>query len=401
MSTAAVPQKTAPQSSYPSSGITNPSQGLVLLVEDEADLRTLLSYHLRKENYTVLSAENGRIACELIDANKPDLVLLDILMPELDGWEVCKKIREHEDSLISSTPIIMLTALRDERDKFKGLQLGADAFINKPYSLKEVLLHCHNFVRSRQKHLALLENKMNVRYSPKKSIYQLLKHELKNHLTIIGGMANIINRSEGVAQKEKEFAASIRKSSQYLEMIVTDIHLFEEIEDKSLDIPNDYFDLNEMVDDIVEMLRSLAEEKRITLHVSVSNEPNRVHLNKTALKIILATIFENALKYCHSGSLIEIAAACENNKVSVSIADSGPGIGKDEQKNIFVKHYRAPGESQQKPGSGLGLYFAKILTEAMNGSITVESSPGKGSTFTITFQLNNGRPDGLSTVCTS
>lgn len=369
----------------------NRTKGTVLLVEDEKDLRTLLSYHLKKENYTVLLAENGKVACEILDAEKPDVILLDILMPELDGWEVCKIIRDHQDQLISSIPVIMLTALRDEKDKIKGLQLGADAFINKPYSIKEVLLYCQNFVQSRQKHLALIQSKTNGHSTSQKNIYQLLLHELKNHLTIIGGMAGLLSRAKWLEPREDKFISTINKSTQYLEMIVNDIHLFEQIWNHSLDIPYDHFDLNEMITDIIEMLKPVAEEKRINLEISADNRQNFIHLNKTALKIVLLTILENAVKYCCSGSNVEISSRVEDGYVTIDISDNGPGIHEEDRPRIFNKNFRAQAKEQGKPGSGLGLYFAKILTEVMDGTITVESNPGKGSKFTATFKEHSGK----------
>jgi len=371
---------------FPVHRVDNETRGTVLIVEDEKDLRMLLAHHLQKESYTVLLAENGKVACDMIDAKNPDVILLDILMPELDGWQVCKMIREHQDHLIASTPVIMLTALRDEKDKLKGLQLGADAFINKPYSIKEVLLYCHNFVQSRRKHLALIQNNATGNSTPQKTINQLLMHELRNHLTVIGGMANLLNRSKSFVQREKKFIATIRKSAQYLEMIANDIHLFDQLEDKGLDIPYDYFDLNEMITDLVKMLIPIAEQKKINLSISAGNCQNFIHLNKTALRIVLSTILENAVKYCPSHSNIGISTRYETGKVIIDIADNGPGIDDDDRHQIFDKNFRAQSEKQTKPGSGLGLYFAKILTEVMDGKITVESSPGKGSTFTAAFR---------------
>lgn len=362
------------------------TQGTVLLVEDEKDLLTLLSYHLQKENFTVLQAENGKVACEIIDEKKPDLILLDILMPEMDGWEACTIIREHQDHLISSIPVIMLTALRDEKDKLKGLQLGADAFINKPYSIKEVLLHCQNFVRSRKKHLSLIHNRTPGNASPQKNIYQLLLHELKNHLTIIGGLGGILTRSNNLPKKESELVATINKSAQYLGMIVNDIRLFNEIEDKSLDIPYNHFDLHEMINDIVEMLRPVAEEKGIKLLFSSDAGQNFIHLNKTALKVVLATILENAVKYCDQGSTITVSCSMDSGNVLIAIADNGPGIHEADQPKIFNKNFRAQSTQQSSPGSGLGLYFAKILTEVMDGTLSVESCLGRGTKFTAAFR---------------
>jgi len=124
-------------------------EGTILIVEDQPDLAALLEYQLQAQGYATLLAEDGLSACRLAGSEQPDLILLDILLPDLDGWEVCRLIRGRRDEPLGSVPIIMLTALGSMNDRLRGLELGADAFIPKPYSVREVVLTARRLIERR------------------------------------------------------------------------------------------------------------------------------------------------------------------------------------------------------------------------------------------------------------
>ena len=127
----------------------------ILIVEDEQDLVQILEYNLNKKGYAAIAALDGLTACRMIEEEKPDLVLLDLMLPDLNGWDICKLIRSHEDEEISETPIIMLTALGSPEDKIRGLELGADDYMPKPFVIKEVLLKVGRMIRKAKKNKQL------------------------------------------------------------------------------------------------------------------------------------------------------------------------------------------------------------------------------------------------------
>ena len=126
------------------------TRGKILIVEDEPEIAEMLEYALRRSGFTTVLAEDGLHACRLIERERPDLVLLDVMIPGLDGWEVCRLVRSVPDPEIATTPIIMVTALGSQNDRIKGLELGADGFIPKPYSVREVVLQAGNLVARRR-----------------------------------------------------------------------------------------------------------------------------------------------------------------------------------------------------------------------------------------------------------
>lgn len=138
-------------------------RGLVLVVDDEPELAEMLMYSLQQQGYAAISAGDGFNACRLIEKERPDLILLDIMMPDLDGWEVCRLLRSVPDEDIASIPVVMLTALSDLNDRLRGLELGADAYVAKPYSLREVLALTDNLITRRRRELVQREELARLR----------------------------------------------------------------------------------------------------------------------------------------------------------------------------------------------------------------------------------------------
>ncbi|MDP2105092.1 MAG: response regulator, partial [Desulfobulbaceae bacterium] len=161
----------------------------ILIVEDEDDLATLLEYRLREEGFTPLIATNGDEACQLLDTNVGiDLVLLDILLPVKDGWDVCRFIRNHTEPRIAALPVIMLSALSAGKNRVRGMECGADAYLAKPYSVKEVILNCHKMIAERQeRHRMELEvRSLHKQKENSTATRQMLFHELRSQFTVIG-----------------------------------------------------------------------------------------------------------------------------------------------------------------------------------------------------------------------
>lgn len=360
--------------------------GKVLIIEDDEDLATLLQYSLKKESHEVSIADNGRNGLELAESEKPDLILLDIMMPGLDGWEVCRRIRTNSDPEVSSTPVIMLTALGDDEDKFKGLELGADLFVKKPYSLREVTLLCRNFVHNRQRRKEFQSDARDEDLEAKSSLYQLLFHELRTQVVVIGSMSNRLCKSgASLLEKEKYYAETIRKSSHYLEKLSADIGLLELISNQKYLLPHESFRVLDLLEEVADLLAPLMEKKQISLSSRLQPPDLSLNLNRKALQIIVSTFLENSIKYCLNGSKIDIQGSVAEDKTILRFRDNGPGIAEEEQSEIFKKYYRGKILQSREPGTGLGLFFARSLTEALGGTIAVESQPGDGTTFSLTF----------------
>jgi two-component system sensor histidine kinase/response regulator len=344
----------------------------ILIVDDENDCAELLRYHLQKENYETVIVRNGKDAIDAVQRHRPDAVLLDIMMPELNGWETCRILRESASG--RSLPIIMLTALSDEDERVKGLSIGADDYLSKPYSMKELLLKIRRHIDRQQtiKQLQTREHEQN-------TSVQYMVHELQNSLTAIGGFSSLALRKD----ESSTYMRTINMAASHAESLLNDASLLSRLEQGKELLMVKPVAIGLLVDEVVDFFRDRANRNQISIAL-VNTSTALVHGNRTAIKQILINLISNAIKYNRTGGSVRICFDPQNEWVSISIQDDGNGIAPAEIGRIFDKFYRAAGSERIK-GAGLGLYIVKHLAEAMGGKVTVMSEPGTGSTFTVTL----------------
>ncbi len=384
------PEETEPQQL---NSVTTPSvPARVLVVEDEPEILEPLAHSLHKAGYVVLRAEDGLSACRSIGNDNPDLVLLDIMLPDLDGWEVCKLLRQHPDPSIAGIPVIMLTALNSPHDKYRGLELGADAFLPKPYSIREVLLQAGNLIRRRRQTLDL-ENRikaLNSKQNRAAELHHLLFHELRNQLLILNGYTELLHKGPN-SRSTQTCREAIYRSSNYLQTLAEEVLLIRQVEDGGLALQSEDFDADQLIDEIIRLYKVPAQEKSMVLNHVKELHAEFVSLNRTALKIIVSALVDNALKYGPSGQTINLVCRQKHGCLELVVQDQGPGISDADQQQIFEPYYRCAEHQNRTHGSGIGLHAVCILSKAMGGQVRLESTPGQGSSFHILFpaQRNN------------
>ena len=358
----------------------------VLVVEDEPEVLEPLAHSLHKAGYEVLSAEDGLSACRSIGSDNPDLVLLDIMLPDLDGWEVCKLLRQHPDPSVAGIPVIMLTALNSPHDKYRGLELGADVFLPKPYSIREVLLQAGNLIRRRRQTVEL-ENRikaLNSKQNRGMEIHHLLFHELRNQLFILNGYTELLQKSPDTSRVQT-CKDAIYRSSNYLQTLAEEVLLIRQVEDGGLSLQSDAFDADQMIEDIIKLYDVPAKEKSMVINHVKELHAEFVNLNRTALKIIVSALVDNAIKYGPKGQEINLSCSRRHDQLELIVKDHGPGISAADQRHIFEPYFRCAEHRNRSHGSGIGLHAVNILSKAMGGEVSLESSPGHGSSFRILF----------------
>lgn len=364
-------------------------QGKILIVEDETELAEMLEYNLRSHGFATLTACDGLSGCRMAGAERPDLILLDILLPDLDGWEICKLLRGHPDEQMATTPIIMLTALGSREDRLRGLELGADAYIPKPYSLREVLATAKQLVDRRRKQTEMAGEiaALTTRAALQADLQSLVFHELRNQMLVIRGFSTLLGKKlkDKALEKPAGYADAIFRSSEYLGNLAEEFLLAGKFESGSLELPLEVLDLWRVLEETVELYRPLAEEKGIALDLEKETPSNPARLNPGAARLVISNLLDNAIKYSPRKTPVKVALQRSDHRVALRVEDRGPGIPAEETGRIFEKFYRCSSRAGESRGSGLGLYLAKILTEAMGGSIEVKSVPGEGSCFIALF----------------
>ena len=207
--------------------------GKVLIVEDDEDLAYMLEYNLTRNGYHAVTALNGQVACRKIEEERPDLLLLDILLPDVNGWQICEIIRNSDNEEIREIPIIMLTALGSPEDKLKGIELGADDYIPKPFSIKEVLFKVDRLIQRemKKKHLSMELEKLETLEAQRTDFQNMLFHEVRNQLMIIGVYSNkIAGNGLLTPEKYRQCGGAIRDCSLSLNALAEEIILLSRLE---------------------------------------------------------------------------------------------------------------------------------------------------------------------------
>jgi two-component system, sensor histidine kinase and response regulator len=357
----------------------------ILVIEDEEMLLDNLAFHLSLEDYDVLSANNGKKGIELAFEHIPDLIICDINMPEMDGYEVLQNIRNNQKTL--SIPFIFLTARTDKSDFRQGMELGADDFITKPYTDIEIL----NAVGSRLKKRKQLEQAHKREIDQlRKNIASSLPHELKTPLSVILAYSEILGRSYKEMDDEEisEMISTINSSGKRLLRMFNNYTFYTSLFDFKLE--------QNIQDDLLtkfpeqEIRRVLEEikpnhQKNYSLNIIFADEAIPVYISH--FKRVTEEIIDNAIKFSDDNSEIIIHGCKLNNHYLIECSNSGVEFPKDMINKIggFMQFDRNYLEQQ---GVGLGLAIVQKIVNIYNGSFSIDSSEGK-TTVTISFPLTN------------
>jgi len=395
----------------PENGIRNtfspdprPFAATIMIVEDDNDLATLLEYRLRAEGFTPLIATDGDEACQLLETETAvELILLDILLPRKDGWDVCRCLRRHTDSRIATMPVIMLTALSSRNNRVKGLECGADIYLAKPYSMQEIVLSCRKLIGERRERHSLRTEIMSLRTKEENSTTtrQMLFHELRSHFTVIGGLCQRLLKHGTVPlghAKGRDYLQVINQSITQVSELADEMLLLAKLDSAEAGLPREECRLDEIISEIVAVHRPAAQRKMITIHVpALPAQPVKLH--RLALKIIISSLLENAVKYSPPGAIVTLGAIAGVHKIRLVVHDQGPGIPPHEHEKIFTPYYRGAATRDSHKGTGLGLYSVKRLTQALDGEVRLTSAQGESSVFLITFYRpsSSSLPPGTST----
>lgn len=361
----------------------------VLIVDDERDLVAMLAYNLGKRGYEVSTAYNGFEAWEKIESGKPELLILDLMMPDLDGWELCRLVRRSQTKEINDIGILMLTARAMPEDRVYGLEIGADDYLTKPFSLSELVLRVEKLAAKRKSVYHLKEEMECLRSSihRKETDFKRVVHDLKNPLLSMGASAKrMLRRSQ--SEEDLSILRNIYDNSVRLTGWIDDTLS----PDKS-EIQVKKVDVQLLVQQVIHSLKDTREAKNIEIRFDPSPPVTHIFCHEQLIFRSIENLLSNALKYTSRGGRIDVAIIPylqwkEGGFVEISIKDTGIGIPEDEIGRIFEPFYRGRNNSGQA-GAGLGLSFAKQAVELHGGKILVQSEPLKGSIFSILLPVQS------------
>ncbi|BAZ27544.1 response regulator receiver sensor signal transduction histidine kinase [Kalymmatonema gypsitolerans NIES-4073] len=354
----------------------------ILVVDDSPDNVFLIKTILEEEGYTVSTAENGASALAQIETSACDLVLLDLMMPGIDGYEVTKRIRQN--MALPFIPILLITA-HDSPNVAQGLDLGADDFIRKPVTVDELLARVRSLLRLKHS----IDERDEIARQ-RQDFVSRLTHDLRTPLVAADRMLLLFQ--EGALgnlsdQMQEVIEIMARSNSNLLAMVNTLLEVYRfEAGRKTLAFQP--VNVSQLLEEVSEELSSLAAQKElaVNLHLGEDSGISKVMGDRLELHRLFTNLIGNAIKFTDTGSVtIRITPATASDEyITVEVADTGPGIPLEEQATLFERFRQG---SHKSSGSGLGLYLSRRIVEAHQGTILMNSEVGKGSVFTVRLPI--------------
>lgn len=348
----------------------------ILIIDDNIDTVELLRKRLRAEGFDTDEAYDGVLGLEKIRAYAPDLILLDIMMPNMNGYEVCEVI--NSDETIKQIPKIMLTAKSKVPDKVRGLDIGADDYITKPFDFKEVAARIRSLLAKKLESSEIAEQE---KFNALDHFLNEVSHEVRNPLVTIGGFARRVKKNLPEGSKNYQDMDIILQNVEVLERMV---HKLISLKSANL-CYRESSNINEIVNNALSAYHQEIENKNITLITNFMDNPPIICADQENITMTIAHIIENAIEaMVGEKRLLTLSTCVKERFFEIEISDTGKGIEKSKIKNIYDPFF-----SSKTYGPGFGLTFALKTVRSHNGSISVESTENQGSTFTIRLPMRS------------
>lgn len=355
----------------------------ILVVDDTPANLQLLVGMLQERGYRVRPVTNGAHALRAVRSAPPDLILLDITMPEMDGYEVCRRLKA--DPATRDIPVLFISALTETGDKLRAFQAGGVDYVSKPVQVEEVdarvrthLELCRQKRELRENYARLLELERL-----RDSLTHMIVHDMRSPLLAMQLSIGLLR--DGLRETDAEsgeLLANAQHGINQLVELVEQMLAVSRMEAGKMELHRRRIDVAAMAAEVAAASHLLVGSRRLIL-----NTPRPVwgEGDPDLVRRVIGNLVGNALKFTAAGGTIEVAITAEKQGVRVVVKDDGPGIAPEHHQRIFEKFGRIAAGSTSRPGSGLGLTFCKMAVEAHGGEIGLESAPGAGCAFWFTL----------------
>lgn len=358
---------------------------LILFADDDVTQRLLIEEYLSEDGYRVAGAADGIEALEKAREQRPDLMILDVLMPRLDGFAVLKKARA--DHSLRDLPILVVTGLDDTSSIERAFELGATDFMAKPIKWAFLEYRVKFLLRNSvlEKQLRFEKSKAETASQAKSEFLANMSHELRTPLNAIIGFSDVLQRGDTGPEKTKEYSKDINDSGIHLRRIINEILDIAKAESGKLELCEIEFDIAAVVADVARMLRDQAKQAGIALTSRKAEAMPLFHGDEVRVRQILINLLSNAIKFTPSGGRVDVDAHIdEDQNLVLGVTDTGIGMKPEDVSKALAPFSQVDNElARHYEGTGLGLPLAVRLAEVHGGSLTVESEAGVGTTVRV------------------
>ena len=367
----------------------NRSDYKILVVDDVMSNVLLLKVLLTNEKFQVITANGGNKCVVMAKSEHPDLILLDVMMPDISGFDTAVILKKDPET--ADIPIIFLTALNAPSDLVHGFQVGANDFLSKPFSKEELIMRVmHQISLVAAKRIIVQQNdELKRTIGNRDKMYSVIAHDLRSPMASIRMVLNLVVNClsrEVVGDEIFDLIDKANRDSAETHDLLDNLRKWTKSQTGRLNVVFQDFDLAEVVPGVVDIFVMIAETKHIELKLDMGASPIMVRADKDMLKTVIRNFISNAIKFSNEGSSIDIFVTVQDKFAKINVRDHGVGISEDRLHNLFRAGKTTYGTNNEE-GSGLGLQLCQDFAEKNGGSVCVESVQGEGSTFSVLVPL--------------
>jgi signal transduction histidine kinase len=365
----------------------------IMVVDDTPVNLRLLTGMLKERGYKVRPVANGKFALQTAKHDPPDLILLDILMPEMNGYEVCERLKAEEQ--LAKIPVIFISALDETMDKVKAFKVGGVDYVTKPFQFEEVEARVATHLElRRQKHLIQESyDRLRELEALRDGLVHMIVHDMRTPLTAIYGFLKTLEMLEGenLSDQGREFVQTALASTEHLVEMVSSLLDVSKMEAGEMKLNLTQCELLTIAREALAKVEPLKGGRQLML--SGPDEPVTVIADAELIARVFQNLLGNALKFTPDGGRVTVSIEPNADAVRVLVQDTGPGIPPPYRERIFEKFFQVENRAnRQKYSTGLGLTFCKLAVEAHGGQVGVDSEEGRGSTFWFTLPRRESVP---------
>lgn len=361
----------------------------ILIVDDVMSNVLLLKILLTNEKYQVCTANCGNMCIEQAKAEKPDLILLDVMMPDISGFDAAQILKKDPET--AHIPIIFLTALNNPSDLVHGFQVGANDFLTKPFNKEELVVRVFHQIKlvAATRIIEHQNEELRATISNRDKMYSVIAHDLRSPMASIRMVLNLVVNAmspEIIGPELFELLDKANREREEVHDLLDNLLKWTKSQTGRLTVVRQDLDLNDIIPGVVDIFEMIAQTKKIELKYQGSSNPVVVIADNDMLKTIVRNFLSNAIKFSPENSSIEISLNVEGDFAKVSVRDHGVGIAPERIDSIFKKGETTYGTGGEE-GSGLGLQLCADFARKIDGDVMVESVLGEGSTFSVLVPL--------------
>jgi two-component system sensor histidine kinase/response regulator len=368
-----------------------PSDFTVLIVDDVDANVLLLKLMLSKAGYKTLTAYNGKDALHVITKSTPDLILLDIMMPVMDGHEVAERLKKMPDK--KDIPVIFLSALNSPEDIVKGFKNGAADYVSKPFNKDELLIRVKHQLSlvSAKRMIEKQKEELQKTVEARDKLYSLIAHDLRSPVGSLRMVMNALSMSVDRDRLEEDMYEILMMGNRLAEdtfVLLDNLLKWTKSQTGRLKtVFQDNVEVFSLIKGELEVAEVVAELKQINISLEGKTDA-RARIDQDMIKTVLRNLVNNAIKFSERGSEVKVVVKDDGERILISVIDSGTGIKHEDLNKLFKTNIHISSYGTEKEeGSGLGLLLCKEFISRNNGTIWFDSEEGKGSTFSFDIPI--------------